>query len=222
MKGLRAAVLLAGAACFPPALDESGRRCDVNRACGTGYVCFDGLCTLPEAVDAGPDNWLLNGSFEEVNDAGNPLFWRSLPPAQGGEIDSDTTVVRDGVRSVRVYSPDGGDQAGVMVTLANEVRQTVFGQVWCARAWVRSSTDAGFLVGLYLRERVDGGVTVAENTPNRIRVPAQWTLFEERYVAEGGDRLDVRVQHINRPGKQAQLWVDDVRLKRSATTECSW
>ncbi|MBL8954180.1 MAG: hypothetical protein JNK82_25610, partial [Myxococcaceae bacterium] len=186
---VRAAPVLLLAACFPPPLDESGRRCDAERACGAGWVCFEGFCTLPEAVDAGPDNWLLNPSFEQVNDAGNPLFWRSMPAASGGEIITDTTYVHEGRRSVRLYSLDGGDQAGVMVTAANEVRPTVFGQVWCARAWVRSSTDAGFLVGLYLRERIiDGGVTVGENTPNRVRVPASWTLFEERYVAEGADR----------------------------------
>ncbi len=218
------ALLLLATACFPPALDESGRKCDADRACGAGYVCFDGLCTTPEAIDAGPDNWLENGGFERINDAGDPLFWRALPAAQGGDLATDTTYVHEGLRSVRLFSPDGGDQPGVMVTTADEVRPTVFGQVWCARAWARTNSDTGHLVGLYLRERViDGGVTVGENTPNRVRVPNQWTLLEERYVTEGSDRMDVRIQHLNRlSGKGPLLWVDDVRLKRSPTENCTW
>ncbi|MBK7857036.1 MAG: hypothetical protein IPJ65_00170 [Archangiaceae bacterium] len=214
-------------ACFPPSLDESGRRCDEaqGRGCGSGYVCFDGLCSRPEDIDAGPDNWLTNGGFEKVNDAGSmPLLWRNLPVGQGGEIASDTTFVREGVRSVRLFSRDGGEQPGVMQTTAGEIRDTRFGQVWCARAWVRStSTDGGLGAQLFLRERPDdGGVAVAENTPNRVRVSTEWTLLEERYVAEGAERLDVRVVNLGRVKKGELLWVDDVRLKRSASSSCTW
>lgn len=212
-------------ACFPPPLDESGRRCDeaAGRACGSGYVCFDGICSRPEDVDAGPQNWLENGGFEKVNDAGTlPLLWRDLPA--GGDIASDTTTVHEGLRSVRLFSRDGGEQPGVMQTASGEVRNTRFGQVWCARAWARSnSADAGLSAQLFVRERPnDGGFTVAENTPARVPVGTAWTLIEERYVTEGAERLDVRIINVRPVRKTDVMWVDDVRLKRSATDTCSW
>ena len=226
--GLLAVLALApvmAAACFPAALDESGRRCDkMDRPCGTGYVCFDGVCYLPSEVDAGPDNWLANGGFEQLSDSGFPLLWRALPASQGGDLVTDTQQVHEGERSVRLFSPDGGDLPGVMLTTAGEVRNTAFGQVWCARAWVRSNNAGGALGALlYIRERPnDGGATVGENTPFRARVTTEWTLLEERYVAEGAERMDVRITHLARIRKQDLLWVDDVRLKRSPTDQCTW
>jgi len=222
LRGAAWGLLAVAVSCFPPPLDESGRRCATDRPCGSGYVCFEGICTLPERVDAGPDNWLQNGGFERINDAGDPLFWRAMPATSGGDLTTDTAFAFEGTRSVRLFSPDGGDQPGVLVTTSNEVLGTAFGQVWCARAWARSSSDAGFPVRLFVRERSSTGTIIGENTPTNVRVATQWTLLEERYQAEGADRMDVRVQHTNRIGKQALLWVDDVRLKRSATQECSW
>jgi hypothetical protein len=211
--------------CFPPPLDEEGRMCDesAGRGCASGYVCFDGLCR--EHPDAGPDNWLDNGGFERtVNDAGFfPQLWKAMPSNVGGEIASDTLDPYEGLRTVRVFSRDGGELAGVMQTLAGEIHDTRLGQVWCARAVVRSNVDGGLLAQLFVRERPDdGGINVGENTPDRIRALADWSVIEERYVAEGAELLDVRVQNFNRMKKGEALWVDDVRLKRSATMTCSW
>lgn len=187
-------------------------------------MCFDGFCSRPEQVDAGPDNWLTNGGMEQVNDAGDPIGWRPLPAASGGDITTDTTFVHEGVRSVRLFSRDGGDQPGVQQTFAAELRNTKPFQVWCARAWVRSnSPDGGLGAQLFVRERPsDGGAVLGENTPTRVRVDTRWTLLEERYEAEGADRLDVRVTSLSRVRRQDQLWVDDVQLKRSATEVCAW
>jgi hypothetical protein len=190
--------------------------------CSSGYLCFDGICTLPQEVDAGPDNWVDNGGFERINDAGDPVSWRPLPPAQGGDLVSDSTYAVEGSRSVKLFSPDGGDLPGVQ-QLSAAVRGTQAGQVWCARAWARSnSPDGGLGALLYVRERDDAGTVIGENTPSRVRVPAEWTLLEEKYVAEGAARMDVRVTHLNRVRKVDLLWVDDIRLKRSPTSECSW
>jgi hypothetical protein len=209
------------AACFPPPLDESGRRCDVMHTCSSGFLCFDGVCLKPEDVDAGPDNWIDNGGFERLTDAGEPIGWRSLPAASGGDLDSSSTYHYEGVRSVRLFSPDGGDQPGVQQSAAN-VRNTVFGQIWCARAAARSNQDAGLIVRLFVRERDDAGVVVGENTPNSPRAGPEWIVLEEKYSAEGAARMDVRVVNGNRIRKQDWLWVDDIRLKRSPNTECTW
>lgn len=220
----RALGLLLLTACFPPPLDETGRRCDRDRPCGDGFVCFDGVCSRPEEIDAGPDNWLPNASFEQINDAGDPLFWRPLPASSGGDITTDSTYVKDGMRSVRLFSRDGGEQPGVQQTFAAEIRNTTRGQVWCARAWVRSSSpDGGLAARLWIRERpADGGAVIGENTPGVVRVDTSWRLLEESYFAEGADRLDVRVTSNNRVRRQDQFWVDDVRLKRSVTQQCTW
>ena len=211
---------LALAACFPNALDEAGRRCDRERRCGEGFTCFEGFCARPEGLDAGPDNVLTHGGMEQVNGAGEPLGWQPL----GGQLTTDTTVVHEGVRSARLFSPDGGERLGLLQTADAELRDTRPLQVWCARAWVRSThPDGGHPVQLLLRERpIDGGAALAESDAGPVPVDARWTVLEQRYEARGADRLDVRLISVNPAEPQDMLWVDDVRLKRSPTEVCSW
>ncbi len=206
--------------CFPAALDESGLRCDATRACGEGFLCFDGRCSRPGEVDAGPDNWLPNPGFEEVLLDGGVVAW----VVRGGRGALETADPHLGHYSVRMFSVQDGGQTPSLQTWVDPVRDRPPGETWCARAFVRADTplDAGVLVGLYLRERDDAGTNVSQSVPSRPLVGAGWVQLQESFITLGAPRLDARVGFIQQAQLGQSIVVDDVALKRSATTGCSW
>lgn len=218
MSRLLPAVLLL-CACFPPELDETGKRCDpvAGRSCGEGYTCFDFICVATDAVDAGPDNWLPNPDFENLNDAGNLIGWH----ATAGAVEPDPVLAHQGKYSARLFSDDGGTPS--LITNVVPVKGTLKLQTWCAKAWVRTESvaDAGINVALFIRERHDDGGT-NDSSPSRPKVYGVWVSMEESYVTEGAEKLDCRVTFNTKPKKNEQIWVDEIRLKRSATGVCSW
>lgn len=214
-----ALVALLFAGCFPPALDETGKRCAFDRPCGDGFTCFDLVCQPNDGIDAGPDNWLLNPDFERLNDAGrNILSWRVV----NGDLDPDKLQPHEGKFSARVATIDGGETPS-LIPIAAPVRNTLAGQTWCTRAWVRTegTGDAGLAVGLYVRERHDDGGT-NESTPSRPRVYGEWLLLEEQFIAEGAERMEVRIAFGRQGRKGEALFVDETRLKRSIDGTCRW
>ncbi len=212
-----AALLFAG--CFPPALDESGKRCAFDRPCGDGFSCFDFTCQPNNAIDAGPDNWLVNPGFETLNDAGrNIVSWRVV----NGDLDPEKQLPYEGKISARISTADGGETPSLTPSVA-PVRNTLAGQTWCTRAWVRTegAGDAGLTVGLSLRERHDDG-GINESTPSRPRVYREWLLLEEQFITEGAERLEVRVAFGRQGRKGEVLLVDETQLKRSIDGTCRW
>lgn len=210
---------LALSGCFPPPLDETGKRCAANRPCGDGFTCFDFICTANDRIDAGPANWILNPNFELLNDAGKDLvFWRAV----NGDLDPTMSFVHEGKLSARLYSIDGGETPA-LVPINAPVSNTLAGQTWCARAWTRVEgvNDGGMQVALFIRERRDdGGVT--DSTPARPRVYREWVELEETFITEGAERLDVRVVFGRSARKGEAVVVDQFRLKRSADGVCRW
>jgi hypothetical protein len=206
-------------ACFPPPLDETGKRCASDRPCGDGFTCFDFFCVGNGAIDAGPSNWLVNPDFETLNDAGKELVsWR----ASVGDLDPEPNEPHEGKFAARLYSIDGGEQP-VLIPSSPPVRNTLAGQTWCAQVWARSENvgDAGMTVGLFIRERHDDG-GVNESTPARPKVFREWVQLEERFVTEGADRLDVRIAFTRQATKGEAVVLDEARLKRSADGVCRW
>jgi hypothetical protein len=211
-----------GVACFPPPLDETGRLCDDTRPCDTGYFCFDGVCGRVGEIDGGPDNWIPNPSFELLNDAGTGLLdWQRTGAGQSTVV-SDNARAHTGLHSARLTSSDGGSPA--VLTNPPPVLRTHDQQVWCARAFVQSnSVDGGVSAVLFVRERDDAGTAVNENTPARPAVPSQqWLELDERFIAVGAARLDVRVGFATKADPGDALWVDDVQLRRSVDGNCVW
>jgi hypothetical protein len=223
----RGAALLLFAACFPPPLDETGLLCDGTHPCDTGYLCFDNVCGRPGEIDAGPDNWILNPSFEQVVDAGAmdfPLDWARSGGGQEALIDlNDAPGAHSGQRYVRLSSNDGGIPA--VLTNPAPVMGTLLGQAWCARAFVKSNADDGGIIAqLLLRERDDGGTTINTNpVPQKLRVGTSgWVMLNESFTAKGAFKLDVRVSYSGAADRGQFLFVDDVQLKRSIDGTCSW
>lgn len=221
MRWLPALLLLAG--CFPPALDEAGKRCAADRPCGDGYTCFDFLCQPNGAIDAGPANWLVNPDFELLTDGGSkkPLAiaaWR----ATTGVLSADDAGQHQGNISARLSSVDGGETP-VLVPIAAPVTGSLVGQLWCAQAWVRAeyATDAGVAAALYIRERRDDGGT-SESTPQRPRIFREWVQIGESFITEGAERLDVRLAFGRQAAKGEVLVFDEVKLKRSPEAVCRW
>lgn len=211
-----------GVACFPPPLDETGLLCDDTRPCDTGYFCFDGVCGRLGEIDGGPDNWILNPSFELLNDAGTALLdWQRAGAGQVTLV-SDNALAHTGLHSARLTSSDGGTPA--VLTNPAPVLRTHDQQVWCARAFVQSnSLDGGVTAALFVRERDDAGTTVNDNTPSRPPVPSgRWLEVDERFIAVGAPRLDVRVSFGAAAHSGDALWVDDVQLRRSVDGNCAW
>lgn len=216
-------LLLLGAACFPPALDETGKRCASDRPCGDGYTCFDFVCQPNGQIDAGPGNWLFNSDFETLVDAGQkkaplPGGWRVI----NGDFGTDQVTPHQGKVSARLYSADGGETP-VLVPLAAPVLGSLPGQLWCAQAWVRAAdlNDAGVTVALFIRERHDDGGT-NESTASRPRIYRDWIRIEESFLTEGAERLDVRLAFGRQAVKGESLYFDEVRLKRSPEATCRW
>lgn len=205
--------------CFPPPLDETGKRCASDRPCGDGFTCFDFFCTANEAVDAGPSNWVVNPDFETLNDAGRGFAsWRAI----NGDLTPDSLEPHQGLYAARLFSIDGGETPSLVPTVI-PFKNTLAGQTWCALAWARAEGvgDAGLPVGLFIRERHDDGGT-NESTPARPKVFRDWVLLDELFVTEGAERLDLRVAFGRQAKKGEAVVVDEVRLKRSADGVCRW
>ncbi len=137
----------------------------------------------------------------------------------------DTAFPHSGLRAAKLYSLLDGGETPSLQTQTVPVRDTLPGETWCALGWVRADTpgDAGVQVVLLFRERDDAGVQLQQSTPvMRPLVGAQWLELQESYVTKGASRFDLRVAFLNRalPGQFVE--VDDVALKRSATSDCSW
>jgi hypothetical protein len=211
---------LALAGCFPPPLDETGKRCAVDRPCGDGFTCFDFFCQPNDRIDAGPSNWVVNPNFEILNDAGrNVASWRGV----NGNLDPETNDPHEGMYSVRLFSNQDGGETPSLVPVNPPVSNTLAGQTWCAHAWARVEGvgDAGLQVALFIRERHDDGGT-NESTPPRPRIYREWAPLEERFVTEGAARMDLRITFGRQARKGEAVVVDQVRLKRSADGVCRW
>jgi hypothetical protein len=214
------AVVALAVACFPPPLDETFLLCDDTRPCDTGYVCFDGLCQHTGEVDAGLDNWLLNPSFENTNDAGT----QALNWARGGNGSAFVSKqqAHTGILSELVFSIDGGNPQTVSVP--TPVINTLAGQTWCARAWVKGNTDDGGVTGsISIRERdYDGGYR--DNVGPRQRAGTQDWVMVTTQVTKGAtpSTLEVRIGFGLKPDPSQLLWVDDAQLKRSLDETCTW
>jgi hypothetical protein len=213
-----AAVALA-VACFPPPLDETFLLCDDTRPCDTGYQCYDDLCQRIGEVDAGPDNWLLNPSFENTNDAGT----QALNWARGGTGSAIVSKLQahTGILSELVFSIDGGNPQTVSVP--PPVNETLAGQTWCARVWVKANVDDGGVTGqIVIRERSDAGSMDYPGT--RLRAGTQsWVMVQtqmKKLVTPS--TLEVRIGPGVKLDVGQLLWVDDAQLKRSLDETCTW
>jgi hypothetical protein len=215
------AFLALGAACFPPPLDETGLLCDDTRPCDTDYQCFDNVCYRVGEVDAGPDNWLTNPSFEQLNDAGT----QAIGWVRGGtgNLLIDRAQARTGLNSAKLLAFDGGSPN--VLTRPAPVLATLPNQTWCARAYIKANTDDGGVAGLItVREALDDGGTLMDYPGPRTRAGTQdWVMVNAKATTMGAPKLDVRVGFTPKPADGTQwLWVDDVQLKRSIDGTCTW
>ena len=217
---LALAVVVLTTRCFPPPLDVAGKRCDASRPCGDGFVCFDEVCYREGEIDAGPDNWLANGDFEDFFPDGGCVGWVARP----GRLTQETTNPHGGHSAVRLWGQagDGGNSPAITPLVA--VPGPRSGQTWCAEAWLRTiPTDAGFNVQLTLRETLDGGTVVGPTAKVKV-VTKDWQRMENAYVpTTDGVSLDVRIGFSSPPtNTAAAIIIDDLRLKRSTTDTCLW
>jgi len=54
----------AAASCLPEPVDVTGKRCDPDQACGPGFQCLEGRCSVGDATQR-PTNLVSNPGFEE-------------------------------------------------------------------------------------------------------------------------------------------------------------
>ena len=219
-RALLASVFFLVAGCFPAPLDETGKNCSADHPCGDGFTCFDLRCFSNDGgIDAGPENWLLNSDFEMLNDAGSILGWRAV---NGADLDPDSFAPHHGNYAARIFSDDGGTPT--LVPNQPPVKNTLLGQIWCARAWTRAeyAGDSGMPVVLFIQERYDDGGTPNNSTPTRPKVYREWVLQEESYVTQGADKLDARVAFGQRARKGEAVFVDEMKLKRIVSGPCIW
>jgi hypothetical protein len=56
--------VVAEAGCIPEPVDVTGKRCDPDQACGPGFQCLEGRCSVGAATQR-PTNLVSNPGFEE-------------------------------------------------------------------------------------------------------------------------------------------------------------
>jgi hypothetical protein len=235
-------VSLLAAACVPPALDETGRRCSTDRPCSEEYFCVEGRCALDAAMpDAGVDGGAdagLDGGFDAGADAGFdagvPIDINLLQNPGFEELTSD-----GGVRAWRttnnaalVAAPQGksGLRAGKVVPAlfdfmglqpTNEpVKGTEQGQLYCARVYVKSNLARPFNVVLQIRDRDTLGTYQSSNGTQLNVSDGGWVSLEEAYSSLGLGRLDIRLSSTGRADAGETLLVDDALLFRSSKSVC--
>ncbi|MGA9521091.1 MAG: hypothetical protein WBV82_06480 [Myxococcaceae bacterium] len=93
---LSIALIVAGLACFPEPLDETGKLCSVERPCGPDYECVANVCVRP-----GPD---LHGDIEDAGTGDGGLM-------DGGEDPPDAGDPEDAGHE----EPDAGEQKDLLV-----------------------------------------------------------------------------------------------------------
>jgi hypothetical protein len=99
------AVLLVGA-CFPPPLDETGKRCSESRPCGEGFLCVRAGCLREDLFDGGLDE--DDGGLDAgdaTDDGGSDGGLARDGGADGGGMNGGTDGGTDG-------GADGGVDAG--------------------------------------------------------------------------------------------------------------
>ncbi len=161
------AVLLTG--CFPPPLDETGKKCDAVRPCGEDYSCVSGFCVngfVDAGRDAGRDAGPPDGGPPDAGppdggppdsgpyDAGsmNVLLngdfeevLNNVPIGwKGGTVNSIANVssVTTPVSSGQRAAKLSAIDGGLrpsIVTSAAAVKDTGAGEFWCARMSARAA-----------------------------------------------------------------------------------
>jgi hypothetical protein len=216
-------ILAAAVSCFPPPFDETGYPCDDAHRCGPDFTCFDQQCLRPDQIDAGPDQLLVNGSFELLQTDGGISGWQTT----SGDVLAERVTVHDGLVAAKLVPDKDAGTAVILLPNVPPVKSLLSGQAWCARAWLRANVQGGGTVQLNIRERNDAGTVLGQSAAANVKVGNSWLLLQEDYLAQGppvgATKLDVTIRSVNGvlvPGEY--LLVDDVRLKRTVKLPCAW
>jgi hypothetical protein len=212
------ASILAGTllpACFPDALDVSGKRCSADRPCGSGFVCVDGTCV---GGNAGPDpvcvdgecpadagsrsNLLVNGDFERSS---QPEGWSSLT---GLPLATESLAVHGGARALSV-----GPGAQGLLPEVPPVSSSQADALYCARAFVWGN---GAEVVLAILEGESANPVALFEGP-ALATSGKWTEIRSQGRAHGGNPLTVRLRSTT---LLAPYGVDDIELWISAGSTC--
>jgi hypothetical protein len=220
---------LVGSACRPEALDETGKLCSTERACGTGYFCVRGSCstTLTDAdVDGGAlpgnscsgrpcplVNLLINGDFEA---GAPPSAWTVL----FGTLEADRLSAKSGLQSAAIqptpWRPPGIDGGNVYpvegwtrLTPSNALVEAHPGEQYCASVWVKGAKAADGFASLSLSSS-------QQDTPELVRLSEDWTALHASYRVQTAESLSFV---LTLSGSET-LYVDDARAWRAPNGSC--
>ncbi|MHB8878956.1 MAG: hypothetical protein ACYC8T_35085 [Myxococcaceae bacterium] len=175
--------------CSPGPLDFTGKRCNEERHCPSGWYCSTEQTCRPE----GSRNRLVNGDFEDgvTGWVANPLP-EALVSSQPGRSSG----------SAAGWNISGG--AGSMVRPQTAAIDNPAEGTWCAQAWVRGSDGAAVeLEILEDGEAADYGIALAADDV--------WTRIEARNLVVFPSPLSVALRSPADAGVR-QLYLDDVAL----------
>jgi len=186
----------AAASCLPEPVDVTGKRCDPDQACGPGFQCLEGRCSVGDATPR-PINLLSNPSFEE-----GARGWVTT-----GVLSTEAPSVTGAVAARLVAR-----QKGALVTLGPLVpplRDSVE-SFYCASAWIRGGEGRTAVLHLLVDSAPEE--TVEFQLDGSWRQVTASTLFFAHSVGS--------VQLVLPADVETPVWVDDVRLWRSDSGSC--
>lgn len=236
---LALAVAMLSTGCLPGPLDELGRKCTLERACGIGLACVRGVCIregasggggggadangFDAAVDAGPppvadagENLLMNPGFELFEDPDGkqrPSFWKL---EGGGSVGLSEQMPYEGKRAAQITVDFTVAQYPTLTQEVIAPPAPAEKSVWCAEAWVRSTGALGIdsLASLAVSAS-NGAGSPSDSMTSRVKLGPTWQRVQVQYEPSGiGMGVQVRVSAEKLTGNTAML-VDSTRLYRA-------
>lgn len=218
---LAGAVALAAAACQLGALDLVGKKCSQDRPCGDGFACWEGACVSLEGIqdlDAGLPYWtnlVTNPGFELLDNTGSLLGWRTVQgkavpwqPAYGGNFATKVHATTKTGQNPLLYQQE-------------PVAGTSEGDVYCAKAWLRTDLDETFKIGMTVRDLYPDAGLHSFVRVDTVVTSAQWTESKASIPVAGDGLIDVRFQSLKNLDAGEGYLVDDVQLYRvRAADDC--
>lgn len=217
MRPAGAALLALLLSCAAPPGDE----CSNAKPCGAGSSCQAGRCV---AVDGGPpiDDRCVESAPPGLakNLIYNPGFECGDPPtawyAQYGKLSITHAGVRTGAAAARLSDPDSGPSTRLWFD--RDAVTDPGTRVFCARAWMRGSSDGRLTVQKVSSGMVNYDTYSSPMTPDWQVVPPP--TYGAMKVAGAGEQRFLLYVWVPNPTPADWLEVDDVQLWESRDGGC--
>ena len=239
---LALSALVAGLACLPEPLDETGKLCSAERPCGPDHHCVSNVCVRPGSDGAvgtedggkvdGGEELTDAGDLEDagVPDAGGPgplgnlLVNGDFEQADGGFLPGWRTTPFDSAygMSMPTQTPFGARAALIYVTSpstsfslapSNVPVADAGAAIYCAAAWFKGE-DAE--LRLQIREGPGADPEITESAP----VVGARTWQELRVVRQTTTFGPVDIRVVGDVRSETGVYIDNVELWRSTSMEC--